>query len=218
VNTDVIGLPTVTVNVSAPVQGLNPVGPSGDLVLFFKLYDLSPSGAITLPDKLIAPVRIPASGGTIRVDLPGIVHRFPAGDRIALVVAGGDQAYRGNNVAGAVTISTSPSAPGVLHLPVAGAGSYGPVVYATAPRAGSGSSARCPAATGKLNGRTLGLAHLGMTRAAARRAYRKSSTRHHQYVDFFCVRPNPIRVAMPRPSCSQRSPAENVTASGVGWS
>jgi predicted acyl esterase len=207
VNTDVIGLPTVTVNVSAPAQGLNPVGPSGDLVLFFKLYDLSPSGAITLPDKLIAPVRIPGSGGTIRVDLPGIVHRFPAGDRIALVVAGGDQAYRGNNIAGPVTISTSPSAPGVLHLPVAGAGSYGPVVYATAPRSGRGSgAARCPVATGRLGGRQLGLVHLGMTRAAARHAYRKSSTRHHQYMDFFCVRPNPIRVGYASPKLVTAAP------------
>ena len=201
-NTDVVGLPTASVNVSAPVQGANPFGPAGDLVLFFKLYDLSPSGAITLPDKLIAPVRVPAGGGTFRVDLPGIVHRFPAGDRIALVVAGGDQAYRGNDVAGPLTISTSPSAPGVLHLPVADAGSYGPVVYATAPRSGSATGIfgpRCPVATGKLSGRQLGLVHLGMTRAAARHAYRKSSTRHHRYMDFFCVRPNPIRVGYASP-------------------
>jgi ABC-2 type transport system ATP-binding protein len=198
-NTDVIGLPTVSVDVSAPVQGANPFGPAGDLVLFFKLYDLSPSGAITLPDKLIAPVRIPAGGGTIRVDLPGIVHRFATGDRIALVVAGGDQAYRGNNVAGPVTITTSPSAPGVLHLPVADAGAYGPVVYATAPVSGFGSHARCPLATGALRGGQLGLVHLGMTRAAARRAYRRSSARHHQYMDFFCVRPNPIRIGYASP-------------------
>ncbi|MEO6857799.1 MAG: CocE/NonD family hydrolase [Solirubrobacteraceae bacterium] len=196
-NTDVIGLPTATVNVTAPVQAQNPFGPAGSLVLFLKLYDLSPSGSITLPDKLIAPVRIPSGGGTIRVDLPGIVHRFPAGDRIALVVAGGDQAYRGNNVAGPVTISTSPSAPGVLHLPVANAGSYGAVLYASSAKARGRPG--CPAATGKLSGRQLGLVHLGMTRAAARRAYRKSSARHHQYMDFFCVTPNPIRVGYASP-------------------
>ncbi|HEY2005439.1 MAG TPA: CocE/NonD family hydrolase [Solirubrobacteraceae bacterium] len=198
-NTDVIGLPTVTVNVKAPASSANPFGPAGDLVLFFKLYDLSPSGAITLPDKLIAPVRIASGGGTIRVDLPGIVHRFGAGDRIALVVAGGDQAYRGNNVSGPVTVSTSAADPGVLHLPVAGANSYGPVVYATAPKTGAKPAARCPAATGKLKGRGLGLVHLGMTRAQARHAYRKSSSRHHRYMDFFCVRPNPIRVGYASP-------------------
>ncbi|MEA2214282.1 MAG: hypothetical protein QOF83_4230 [Solirubrobacteraceae bacterium] len=205
-NTDVVGLPTASVNVSAPAQGANPLGPAGDLVLFFKLYDLSPSGSITLPDKLIAPVRIPSGGATIRVDLPGIAHRFPTGDRIALVVAGGDQAYRGNNVAGPVTISTSPGAPGVLHLPVANAGSYGPVVYATAPKTGTRGQARCPTATGKLSGRTLGLVHLGMTRSAARHAYRKSSSRHHHYMDFFCVAPNPIRVGYASPKLLGAAP------------
>ncbi|MGI9183812.1 MAG: CocE/NonD family hydrolase [Solirubrobacteraceae bacterium] len=202
-NTDVVGIPTVNVKVSAPLQAANPLGPVGDLVLFFKLYDLSPSGFITLPDKLIAPVRIPAPGATIHVDLPGIVHRFPAGDRIALVIAAGDQAYRGNNVAGPVTISTSPSAPGVLRLPVAGAGSYGPVVYASAPSAPGGFTAPgrpgCPRATGRLAGRRLGLVSLGMTRARTRHAYRKSSARRHRYMDFFCVTPNGIRVGYASP-------------------
>ena len=135
-NTDVIGIPTLHVQVSAPVQSVvQSFGPLGDLVLFFKLYDLSPSGAITLPDKLIAPVRIPVTGSAVpvSVDLPGIVHRFPAGDRIALVIAGGDLAYRGNIVPGPVTVTTSAADPGVLQLPVATPSSYGPVVYAEVP-------------------------------------------------------------------------------------
>ncbi len=206
-NTDVIGLPTVDVHVSAPVQlALPGTTPATNLVLFFKLYDLSPTGHITLPDKLIAPVRIPSTGATIHVDLPGIVHRFPAGDRIALVVAGGDQAYRGNNVPGPVTISTSPSAPGGLHLPVAGAGSYGPVVYASSPgnpsnpgSAGSVPRRGCPLSSGRLAGTTLGGARLGETRAAARRAFRLSSNRGRRYMDFFCLTPNGIRVGYPSP-------------------
>jgi hypothetical protein len=187
-NNDVIGLPSVDVHVSAPVQQASTVlGPAGDLVLFFKLYDLSPSGNITLADKLIAPVRIPSTGSTIHVDLPGIVHRFPAGDRLALVVAGGDQAYRGNNVAGPVTISTSRAAPGVLHLPLADAGSYGPVVYASGPGPGpKPAPLRCPRSTGRLSGRTLGLVRLG-----------KSSNRGRRYMDFFCLTPNGIRVGYP---------------------
>jgi len=135
-NTDVIGIPTVNVRVSAPVQSAaQSLGAVGDLVLFFKLYDLSPSGYITLPDKLIAPVRIPVTGSaqSVSVDLPGIVHRFPAGDRIALVIAGGDMAYRGNDVPGPVTVTTSAADPGVLQLPVASPSSYGPVVYAEVP-------------------------------------------------------------------------------------
>jgi ABC-2 type transport system ATP-binding protein len=135
-NTDVVGIPTVNVHLSAPVQlGAQSLGAAGDLALFFKLYDLSPTGAITLPDKLIAPVRIPLTGSaqTVSVDLPGIVHRFAAGDRIALVIAGGDFAYRGNAVPGPVTVTTSATDPGVLQLPVASPGSYGPVVYAEVP-------------------------------------------------------------------------------------
>jgi hypothetical protein len=194
-NTDVVGIPSVDVKVSAPVhQGISPTGAIGNLVLFLKLYDLSPSGYITLPDKLIAPIRIPATGGSIHVDLPGIVHRFPAGDRIALVIAGGDEAYRGNVVAGPVTISTSPSSPGVLHLPVAGSGSYGPVVYAAAPaRPG------CPQATGRLAARALGPVKLGMTRARARRAFRYSTDRGHRFMDFFCLADQGIRVGYPSP-------------------
>jgi hypothetical protein len=195
-NTDVIGIPAVRVSVSAPAQGVTSLaGPAGDLVLFFKLYDLSPSGSITLPDKLIAPVRIPAAGGTVNVDLPGIVHRFPAGDRIALVVAGGDQAYRGNIVPGPVTISTSPAAPGVLQLPVAGTGSYGPVVYAHAP--GPSVKRGCPQATGRLSATALGKVQLGMTRRAARRAFTKSTTRRRHYQDYFCLKPSGIRVEYP---------------------
>jgi predicted acyl esterase len=194
-NTDVVGLPTVDVKVAAPVQqGTAATGPAGNLVLFFKLYDLSPSGYITLPDKLIAPVRMPATGGSVHVDLPGIVHRFPAGDRIALVIAGGDAAYRGNVVAGPVTISTSPSAPGVLGLPVAASGSYGPVVYAKAP-----AIAGCPPATGRLAAPVLGPVRLGMTRARARRAFRSSSDRGHRFMDFFCLAPQGIRVGYASP-------------------
>ena len=213
-NTDVIGLPTVDVNVSAPVQSALPGSPpAANLALFFKLYDISPTGAITLPDKLIAPVRIPSTGGAVQVDLPGIVHRFPAGDRIALVVAGGDQAYRGNNVPGPVTISTSPGDPGVLHLPVADAGSYGPVVFATAPggsgpprSGGAAPRPGCPRSTGRLSGRTLGLVRLGRTRAAVRRALGRSTNRGRRYMDFFCLTPNGIRVGYPTPVLLRRLP------------
>ncbi len=52
----------------------------------------------------------------------------------------------------------------------------------------------CPAATGKLSGRTLGLVRLGMTRAQARAAYRHSSNRGKTYEDFFCLTPIGVRV------------------------
>jgi predicted acyl esterase len=51
----------------------------------------------------------------VRVDLPGIVHRFAAGHRLRLVVASGDLNYRGGLAAAPVTIA-SPA----LTLPVVG--------------------------------------------------------------------------------------------------
>ena len=54
--------------------------------------------------------------------------------------------------------------------------------------------AKCPAATGKLSGTTLGLVHLGMSRTQARRVYTKSSNRGKQYQDFFCLTPIGVRV------------------------
>ena len=54
--------------------------------------------------------------------------------------------------------------------------------------------AKCPAATGKLSGTTLGLVRLGMARAQARRAYTKSSNRGKKYEDFFCLTPIGVRV------------------------
>jgi hypothetical protein len=53
---------------------------------------------------------------------------------------------------------------------------------------------RCPAATRTLSGRSLGLVHLGMTRAQARHAYTKSSNRGKKYQDFFCLTPIGVRV------------------------
>jgi hypothetical protein len=55
-------------------------------------------------------------------------------------------------------------------------------------------AAGCPAATGRLRGRTLGLVHLGMTRRQARRAYRLNSSWSTLSQDFFCLKPIGVRV------------------------
>lgn len=52
----------------------------------------------------------------------------------------------------------------------------------------------CPAATGNLFGPWLGRVRLGMTRAQARHAYTRSSTRGKRYEDFFCLTPIGVRV------------------------
>src|SRR3954447_10056721 len=122
-NLDVVGIPTADVTLSAPTfeNAASTGGAPAELTLFFKLYDLKPDGTIVLAHRLIAPVRIADFTHPVHVELPGIVHRFPAGDRIALTVAASDAAYRGTNVVGPVTVSTSPASPGVLTLPVVGA-------------------------------------------------------------------------------------------------
>src|SRR3954453_10032100 len=120
---DVVGGPTADVTVSAPTfeNAASTGGAPAELTLFFKLYDIKPDGTVVLAHRLIAPVRIADYTSPLHVELPGIVHRFAKGDRIALTIAASDAAYRGTNVVGPVTISTDPSAPGVVTLPVAGA-------------------------------------------------------------------------------------------------
>jgi putative CocE/NonD family hydrolase len=128
-NTYVVGIPQVTLTAQAPAADLLMQPLPTDLGLFFKLEDIAPSGSATLPDRLIAPARFPNTGAPVTVSLPGIVHEFPAGDRIALVIAGSDQAYFQPYLSAPVTVTTTASAPGVLDLPIAAGGSYTKVVF-----------------------------------------------------------------------------------------
>jgi ABC-2 type transport system ATP-binding protein len=133
-NLDVIGIPSVRLTISDPLlPTTSKQGVGGDLTLFFKLYDISPSGAITLPDGLIAATRIADVSRPVTVTLPGIVHQFAQGDRLALLIAGSDSEYRGDAVSQPVTILTSPQHPDELQLPIAPPSSYSSVIYAGAP-------------------------------------------------------------------------------------
>jgi FG-GAP repeat len=58
---------------------------------------------------------------------------------------------------------------------------------------------KCPGATGKLDGTTLGLVKLGMTRKEARSKYKHSSNRGKKYEDFFCLTPIGVRVGYASP-------------------
>jgi pimeloyl-ACP methyl ester carboxylesterase len=82
-----------------------------------------------------------------------------------------------------------------VHLEIATDGPV-KVTLAGCPRTQPG----CPRATGRLNGETLGLVKLGMTRAQARREYRHSSDRGKRYEDFFCLTPNGVRVGYASPT------------------
>jgi predicted acyl esterase len=108
---DVVGVPAVTVTLSGAV----PAGtsPETDPVVFAKLYDVTTDGAKVLVDDLVAPVRV-GTAGPVTITLPGIVHRYDAGDRLDLVFAATDLAYLGNRAPETYTISGA----GPLTLPV----------------------------------------------------------------------------------------------------
>jgi putative CocE/NonD family hydrolase len=117
---DVVGSPRLTVTLDAPsVQATQAAGPSGQLVLYAKVYDVGPDGTVELPHRLISPVRVTDVTAPVSVELPAIVHRFAPGHRLAVVLAGGDLAYRGATLPQPVTVRTG-GVPGQLTLPVTG--------------------------------------------------------------------------------------------------
>jgi ABC-2 type transport system ATP-binding protein len=118
-DTDVVGSPRAKLRIS--VAGDDAAGiltPGALATLFLKVQDVAPDGTVTQPGRLVAPIRPASFAQPISVTLPGIVHRFAAGHRVRLVVAGSDAAYRGSVAPAAVTIATDAARPGVLTLPV----------------------------------------------------------------------------------------------------
>ncbi len=87
---NVVGSPSVQIKVAST---------TGSAVVFVKLYDVDPAGGLTLPDGLVAPVRLDHLASSIdaaqpvTVTLPAIVHQFPAGHLIRITVATSDQAF-----------------------------------------------------------------------------------------------------------------------------
>jgi ABC-2 type transport system ATP-binding protein len=87
---DVVGSPRVRLRVASP---------TGEAVLFVKLYDVDPDGLATLAGGLVAPVRrsgLPAAidrAPPVTVTLPAIARRVEAGHTVRVTVATSDQAY-----------------------------------------------------------------------------------------------------------------------------
>ncbi|MDP9241312.1 MAG: ATP-binding cassette domain-containing protein, partial [Actinomycetota bacterium] len=83
--------------VGAPAVDIRIASRAGDATVFAKLYDVAADGsAAVLPQQLASPVRLvglPAGGRTVRISLPAVVHDFPAGHRMRVVVSSTDQAY-----------------------------------------------------------------------------------------------------------------------------
>lgn len=92
---------------SAPLsEPISFVGPStiklritsttGDATVFFSLVTKSPSGAITQPNGVVAPVRlsdIPQGGVDVIVNLPAVIMDASVGDVVAVGVSTTDQGY-----------------------------------------------------------------------------------------------------------------------------
>jgi ABC-2 type transport system ATP-binding protein len=118
---DVVGAPRLQVRAASP---------SGEAVLFVKLYDLDPKGGPVLPDGLVAPVRLtglPASIADARpvtVTLPAVVHQFQSGHRLLVVVATSDQAYATPPAPAVYTVAVNGAVdlPTVRGQPIAGPG------------------------------------------------------------------------------------------------
>ncbi len=116
---DVVGIPTATLHLASPTASATQAsGPAGQLVAFVKLYDVAADGsAVVLPHRVISPIRISDVSKPVEVSLPGVVHRFPKGHRMQLVVSLSDAAYKNNLGAQIAQLSTSKAAPSTLVLP-----------------------------------------------------------------------------------------------------
>ncbi|CAA9374663.1 MAG: Uncharacterized hydrolase, CocE/NonD family / Efflux ABC transporter, ATP-binding protein [uncultured Nocardioidaceae bacterium] len=114
-----VGSGKLLVHLDAPEAEQTQTQPAGRLILFAKVYDVAPDGStLLLPHRLISPVRVPDVTKPVRVELPGIVHRFPTDHRIQVVLAASDAAYANNVAPQPVTIRTSPNRPSLLRMPI----------------------------------------------------------------------------------------------------
>ncbi|MDQ2729979.1 MAG: hypothetical protein M3Y91_19475, partial [Actinomycetota bacterium] len=116
---DSVGVPTATFT----LHSLVPAGSSSatDPALFAKIYDVAPNGTVTLVNRLVSPIRVADLSKPVSVTLPGVAHRYAAGDRIELVLAATDDAYLGNRAPNVLTVAIDPAHPGTLNLPVVAA-------------------------------------------------------------------------------------------------
>ena len=106
---NVVGSPKLKVKVYAPTAFNTSGNPGGMLVLFAKIYDVAPDGTASLINGLVAPVRVANPGQAFTVTLPAIVHKFAAGHRINITIAGGDLNYRGGLLPMPVTVTSGSS-------------------------------------------------------------------------------------------------------------
>lgn len=112
---DVVGAPKALLRLTSPTAGST--SPDSMLVAFVKLYDVAPDGTVAAATLMTSPIRVGSFTRPVEVALPAMVHRFPKGHRMQLVVSLTDFAYKGNAQAQVALLSTSYAAPTTLTLP-----------------------------------------------------------------------------------------------------
>ncbi|MBG0566800.1 alpha/beta fold hydrolase [Actinoplanes aureus] len=115
---DVAGSPTVRLKVASP---------TGEAVVFVKLYDVDQNGVATLSAGLVAPVRLtglPANlndAQAVTVTLPAIVRQVEAGHTLRVTVATSDQAFLTPAQPATYTVAVEPAVtlPTLVGTPIA---------------------------------------------------------------------------------------------------
>jgi ABC-2 type transport system ATP-binding protein len=83
----------------SPSVRLRMASPTGEAIVFVKLFDVDPNGAATLSAGLVAPIRLTglpadvAQAQPVTVTLPAIVRQIEAGHSVRVTVATSDQAF-----------------------------------------------------------------------------------------------------------------------------
>ncbi|MFC7534916.1 alpha/beta fold hydrolase [Actinoplanes sp. GCM10030250] len=111
----------------SPTLRLKVASPTGEAVVFVKLYDVDQNGTSTLSAGLVAPVRLtglPASidqARAVTVTLPAIVRNFEAGHTVRVAVATSDQAFLTPARPAVYTVSVEPALtlPTLVGTPIA---------------------------------------------------------------------------------------------------
>jgi hypothetical protein len=193
-----------------------------------KLSDVAPDGteSIVAEGQLRASLRALARGSTAREPLqtlstpqpiaPGrfydyeiaiapTAYEFKPGHRLQLRLTSSNVP---NSAPGTVDLNPTvpvtstfvPLSPATNTVRLGGAGGTSLLlpVYGNTASIGGGRTG-CPSAGGRLSGSRLGAVRLGMSRRQAQRAFTRSSTRGHRYMEFFCLSPSGVRVGYASP-------------------
>jgi ABC-2 type transport system ATP-binding protein len=115
----------------APTLRLRAASPTGEAVLFVKLYDVDANGSATLSAGLVAPIRLTglpadiAQAPPVSVTLPAIVRQIEAGHTVRVTVATSDQAFLTPAQPTTYTVAVEPALtlPTLTGTPIADPGS-----------------------------------------------------------------------------------------------